>query len=256
MSRRALILMYHIVDHPRAADEAKYCCTPERFARQMAWLAEHHTPVSLDALLHWLETGEGPADPVAVTFDDGFAVTCENALPVLERLKIPATMFLVADRIGADNDWMHQRGRPRRRLMDLAQIRAMEAAGVTMGSHTLTHPRLPECPPERKAREIADSRKRLEDQLGHAVEHFAYPYGLYDDQALELVRTAGYRSACSTRSGFNNPRVDRYQLRRIEVFGSDRLWQFRNKLRFGTNDDHWTLPLRYYAGRLRARLGG
>ena len=257
VSQRATILMYHILDRPRSDQEAKYCCLPQRFEQQMAWLSRHHSPVGLDRLLEILDgAAPAPENPVAVTFDDGFASTFEHALPVLSRYRIPATMFIVAGRIGADNDWMHRRGRPRRRLMDAAQIREMEAAGVSIGSHTLSHPRLPECRHDDKGREIGDSKARLEDLLGHAVEHFAYPYGQYDDRDRERVAEAGYRSACSTRSGFNNPGTDRFQLRRIEIFGSDRLWQYRNKIRFGTNDDAWTLPLNYYLGRVAARLTG
>ena len=257
MNRRALILMYHILDKPLSSQETKYCCLPKRFEEQMAWLSKAFAPVDINHLLGFLDGKDlRPETPVVVTFDDGFTSTFEHAMPILERYRIPATMFIVAGRIGADNDWMQRRGRPRRTLMDAGQIREMNAAGITIGSHTLSHPQLPDCTPEEKATEIGDSRKRLEDLLGHAIEHFAYPFGLYDEDDLAIVQQAGYRSACSTRSGFNNPEVDRFQLRRIEIFGSDRLWQVRQKLKFGTNDDAWTLPLQYYADRVRARLTG
>jgi peptidoglycan/xylan/chitin deacetylase (PgdA/CDA1 family) len=87
------------------------------------------------------------------------------------------------------------------------------------------------------------------------VTAFAYPYGLFDDDARQAVAEAGFRTACSTRSGFNGPDADRYLLRRIEVFGGDNLWQFRQKLKFGANDVSNLYPLRYYAGRILARLG-
>ena len=255
MSRRATILMYHILDKPRAEQEAKYCCLPARFARQMAWIAKTRHPVSLDTLLAGLDGKAKLADnAVAVTFDDGFASTFEHSMPVLTGLRIPATMFMVADRIGGDNDWMHRRGMPQRTLMDASQLREMHAAGITIGSHTLTHPKLTECEPEQMSREIADSKSKLEDILSHPVQHFAYPYGLYDEAARRTVQESGYLSACSTRSGFNNKEIDRYQLRRIEVFGSDRLWNVKQKLKFGTNDDSWTLPAKYYLQRALSRL--
>jgi len=257
MSQRATILMYHILDTPRAEREAKYCCLPERFTEQMAWIAEARHPVSLDTLLAALDgKAELPDNAVAVTFDDGFSSTFENATPVLTRYRIPATMFIVADRIGQDNDWMHRRGMPEHALMDVGQIREMDAAGITIGSHTLTHPRLPECGPEEMSREIADSKARLEDILSRPVQHFAYPYGLYNDTARALVEQTGYLSACSTRSGFNNKETDRYELRRIEVFGNDRLWHLKQKLKFGTNDASWTLPANYYLRRALSRLSG
>ncbi len=74
--------------------------------------------------------------------------------------------------------------------------------------------------------------------------------------AHEAVEQSGYLSACSTRSGFNNQGTDRYLLRRIEVFNSDKLWHFKQKLKFGTNDAAWYLPLSYYSSRVRERLIG
>jgi peptidoglycan/xylan/chitin deacetylase (PgdA/CDA1 family) len=249
--------MYHILDTPRAEREAKYCCLPERFAEQMAWIAEARHPVSLDTLLAGLNGKvKLPDNAVAVTFDDGFASTFENAMPVLTRYRIQATMFMVANRIGGNNDWMHGRGMPQRALMDAEQIREMHAADITIGSHTLTHPKLPECVPDEMSREIADSKARLEDILSHPVQHFAYPYGLYNNTVRRIVEQSGYLSACSTRSGFNNKETDRYELRRIEVFGSDRLWNLKQKLKFGTNDASWTLPAKYYLRRTLSRLSG
>lgn len=255
MKGRALILMYHIVDTPRSAQESKYCCLPERFARQMAWLGRTHHPVGLDTLLAGLDGKEElPKKAVAVTFDDGFTRTFEEALPILTRYRIPATMFIVADRIGGNNDWMHARGMPRRRLMDAGQIRDMHTAGITIGSHTLSHPRLPECTSEKMRTEIADSKARLEDMLSSPITHFAYPYGLYDESARRLVEQCGYHSACSTRSGFNNKQTGRYELRRIEVYGSDLLWHLRQKMKFGINEASLSMPPKYYLRRALSRL--
>ena len=53
---------------------------------------------------------------------------------------------------------------------------------------------------------------------------------------------------------FDNKEISRYELRRIEVFGSDRLWNLKQKLKFGTNDDSWTLPAKYYLQRALSRL--
>lgn len=257
MNHRATILMYHILDKPQAERESKYCCLPERFDEQMGWIGRSHNPLGLDAILAGLDgTTELPDNAITVTFDDGFMSTFEHAMPVLARHRIPATMFIVANRIGGDNDWMHQRGMPRRTLMDAGQIRQMHAAKITIGSHTLSHPRLPECTPEQMALEITESKARLEELLSHPVQHFAYPYGLYNDEARRLVELAGYSSACSTRSGFNNEKTDRFELRRIEVFGSDGLWHLKQKMKFGTNEASWSLPAKYYLQRALSRISG
>ncbi len=254
---RVAILMYHIVAEPLSAQEARYCCSPGHFEAHMRHLAKTGTRLlaideiadALDGRIDW------PADSVAVTFDDGFADTFANALPVLARYRIPATMFALSDRLGASNDWMSGRGFPTRPLMSAAQLREMVAAGVTVGSHTRSHPRLPELDAKAKRDEIHGSKARLEDLLGCSVANFAYPYGLFDEDTRQAVEEAGYRSACSVRTGFNVPGMDRFLLRRIEVYGSDTLWQFRQKLRFGANDVSYFHPIRYYVGRISARLG-
>lgn len=254
--KRLVILMYHIVAEPRSAQEARYCCSPRRFEAQMRHLGQAGMRLlTLDEIADAFEQRTAwPDGGVAVTFDDGFADTFMNALPVLTRYHIPATMFAVSDLIGTSNDWMAARGFPKRRLMSGPELQEMSTAGIAIGSHTCTHPRLPELDAEAKRREIRNSKTRLEDTIGRSVTAFAYPYGQFDVDARNAVEETGYRVACSASSGFNGPDVDRYLLRRIEVYGSDNLWQFRQKLKFGANDVSNLYPLRYYAGRILARL--
>lgn len=252
---RALILMYHQVETPRSAQEHRFCATPLEFARQMDHLVEAYTPVTLEALLAGMR-GDAPLpqQAVHVTFDDGFVGVLEHAAPVLAERGIPATLFAVSSRLGQSNDWMAKRGFPERPLLDLAQMRELEAMDFVIGSHTRSHARLTEIGPEQLTDEVTASKHALEDALGKEVRHFAYPYGLFNDAVRDAVIAAGYRAACSTRSGFNRPGEDHYLLRRIDVFGTDRLWQFKQKLRFGSNESSRLYALRYYASRLRSRM--
>ncbi|HCX34484.1 MAG TPA: polysaccharide deacetylase [Rhodocyclaceae bacterium] len=254
---RALILMYHAVDEPRSAQEARFCVPPREFARQMHWLsASDYRPVSLETIVDCVEARRPvPDNAVAVTFDDGFADFREHALSILQQHDIRATLFAVEGLLDGINEWMHRRGFPSRALLSAGALRELGSAGITVGSHTLSHPRLTELSAGEAAREIRESKLRLEDLLGEPVRYFAYPYGLYDETVKRTVAEAGYRAACSTRPGFNRQDEDRFALRRIDVFGADALWQFRQKLRFGTNDATRLQPLRYYAGRAAARIG-
>lgn len=254
---RALILMYHLIDEPKSDKEHRFCTPPSEFARQMAYLVRSgFTPLSLDQLLSCMDGASPyPVNPIHVTFDDGFVGVLSHALPILQRHNIPATLFALSGRLGETNDWMHARGFPSRPLLSGVQLRELAAGGVAIGSHTRTHPRLTELSIEEATHEIANSRENLESVLGQKVDYFAYPYGLFNPMLRDTVVAAGYRAACSTLSGFNRPEQDRFLLRRIDVFGTDRLWQFRQKLRFGTNETSRFLPLRYYADRVAARAG-
>ena len=252
---RALILMYHIVAEPLSAREQRFCCPPAEFARQMAWLARgEYTPVSMDNLLDCLDgRAAWPKNPVHVTFDDGFVDILRNAVPSLVRHGIPATAFVLSGRLGQTNDWMHTRGFPQRNLVSGPELRELAAGGVTIGSHTQTHARLTEIAPGAAADEITVSKAELEDVTERNVKHFAYPHGLHTPAVRALVERAGYQAACSTLSGFNRPEQDRFLLRRLDIFGTDKLWQFRQKLRFGTNEATRLKPLTYYAGRIASR---
>lgn len=252
---RALILMYHLVDIPRSAQEHRFCTSPQDFVRQMDYLVAKYSPIALDELLCGV-IGQRPLPEraVHVTFDDGFTGVLEYAAPVLAARAIPATLFAVSDRLGRSNDWMTERGFPERRLLTVAQLRELEPAGFVIGSHTMTHARLTEIGGDRVADEIASSKMALEDALGSQVCYFAYPYGLLNEAVRGAVVEAGYRAACATVSGFNRCGQDPYLMRRIDVFGTDRLWQFRQKLRFGLNESSRLYGFRYYAGRVKARL--
>jgi peptidoglycan/xylan/chitin deacetylase (PgdA/CDA1 family) len=253
---RALVLMYHQVGLPLSPQEHRFCTSPQDFMAQMQWLVEvGYRGASLaDVLGHVTGQQALPERSVHVTFDDGFVGVLEYALPTLTALGIPATLFALPRRAGSTNDWMHQRGFPRRALMSPTQLKLLADEGITIGSHTCSHVRLPELPSTEAHSEIADSKHELEDMLGREVAHFAYPYGLVNSSVREMVMRAGYRSACSTRSGFNRAGEDPYMIRRLDISGKDKLWQFRQKLRHGTHDaSHWQ-PLAYYARRVATRI--
>jgi peptidoglycan/xylan/chitin deacetylase (PgdA/CDA1 family) len=254
---RPVILMYHQVDVPISAQELRFCTPPAEFAGQMNWLIDAgYRAVGLDDILAHVEGQvQLPEKSVHVTFDDGFVGVLEHALPTLMKLRIPSTLFALPQRTGAVNDWMHQRGFPRRALLSQPQLRVLADEGMTIGSHTCTHARLPDLRPDAAEGEIALSKRELEEMLGREVSHFAYPYGLFNEDVRKMVEQAGYRSACSTRSGFNRPGEDPFLLRRIDIAGTDKLWQFRQKLHYGVNGASRLQPLIYYAGRVAAHLG-
>jgi peptidoglycan/xylan/chitin deacetylase (PgdA/CDA1 family) len=95
------------------------------------------------------------------------------------------------------------------------QLREMAAAGIEIGSHTVTHPILTRVPADRLRRELEESRGRLEDMLGRPVTSFCYPNGAYDRIVRDAVERAGYRLAVTSDYGLNDPTSDPLALRRI-----------------------------------------
>lgn len=97
------------------------------------------------------------------------------------------------------------------------ELATLAKEGHEVGSHTLTHPLLPQCPDDELAREIGDSRTLLEERLGSPVESFCYPNGDWDARALREVERAGYRYAVTTAWGLNDPSDSLFLLRRCDM---------------------------------------
>ncbi len=97
---------------------------------------------------------------------------------------------------------------------------------MEVGSHSISHQRLHELPQDAAQYEIAESRTALRKMLGVPIEHFAYPFGQFTADIVELVRHAGYSSAMTVLPGVARASDDRLRLPRILVNGERGLWRF------------------------------
>jgi len=162
--------------------------------------------VSFAALVDALEGRDTlPSRAVVITFDDGWENQYSHAFPILRRFGLTATFFVFTSPIGID-----------RKLMTWEQLRELQAAGMTIGSHTRTHPVLPDYHAALH-NEVAMSRADIAQHLGRAPDFFAYPFGAWDAQCAAWARTAGYRAARTYRGGAWNGRSDLYHLRAVPV---------------------------------------
>ncbi len=171
---------------------------------------------------------------VVVTFDDGYLSTL-LAVPVLERLGFPGTVFVVT-RFGESGEpltwpgidnWA--RGPHAGELAPLgwADLAWLREAGWEVGSHTVTHPVLPSLDDEDLARELEGSRAAIAARLG-SCETIAYPYGLADDRVALAARQAGYLAGVTLTAAH---RRDEPQLRpRVGLYAADRGLRLRAKL--------------------------
>jgi peptidoglycan/xylan/chitin deacetylase (PgdA/CDA1 family) len=165
-----------------------------------------------------------------VTFDDAFASVL-HALPALERLGVPVTIFACSDyaRDGRPLD-VPELSRDAASLpdelatMDWDALRAIADRGVEIGSHTRTHPHLTWLSDDELELELRESRTALEKKLWRPCRFLAYPYGEEDGRVRAAAKAAGYEAAFALHSDERD--VDPFALPRVALFRSD-----RNRLR-------------------------
>jgi peptidoglycan/xylan/chitin deacetylase (PgdA/CDA1 family) len=251
--------MYHRVGEAHNDWERKYCVSAARFADHMRTLARAGwRAVPIDDFFNWLNgITQLPEQSFLLTFDDGFLGVHEHAAPILTALGWPATVFLVSRLIGQRDTWCegHNPSAATYPLMEASHIREMLAQGFSFQSHTRNHPDLPALDDKELHDQLAGARDDLQALLGEAVDYLAYPYGHYDDRVLYATQAAGYRAAFSVQPGFNRREVDRFRLRRLDVFGTDSSSALKRKITLGSNDGSLRHSLQYGASRVLARLG-
>ena len=222
------ILMYHrVCPH---SDHDQLAVSPMRFRRQIELLARRHRVISLRAAADQLSEPAGTA-AVALTFDDGYHDNLVHALPVLREFRLPATIFVTTAFCSQERRHFRYRESTGRVHLDWSEVRELSREpGITIGSHTCTHPFLSRLDYADAAREIADSRWIIESELGAPVDLFCYPSGDMGCREETLAREAGYRAAVTVAPGLNRPGQSPYALRRTEVTDRDGDTEFAMKL--------------------------
>jgi peptidoglycan/xylan/chitin deacetylase (PgdA/CDA1 family) len=206
------ILMYHRIDKLRSTLPAitrALTVDPGDFAAQMRWLASHdfHT-ITQEQLFGALEHGKRlPPKPIVITFDDGYRDVLSNAAPVMHRLGMRGTAYVITSRISGTDvsffSWL--------------QLNALEQNGIEVGSHTVDHAELPRLSDPAALQELIQSRHALELHLHHPVQWFSYPAGRFDARTEALVRQAGYVLAVTTQPGSRQDARAPLALHRYEV---------------------------------------
>ena len=217
------VLMYHkINDRPGN----RMSVPVGLFDEQMAKLRElGYTVVDLEAVLDYYVRGTPlPAGAVLITFDDGFRDNLENALPVLLRYGYPAVLFVPIGYLDESRPLPHEERLAARGLVNRTvrweELAELEAGGVRIESHGISHRPLADLEVDEAAREILLSKLRLEEALGRPVRAFAYIKGSELDYLLvhlSLLRQAGYDLAFTSVSGANGPSTDPLRLHRYNV---------------------------------------
>jgi peptidoglycan/xylan/chitin deacetylase (PgdA/CDA1 family) len=183
------VLVYHTISAPIEPLLADADISPERFARQLQWLARWRRVVPL------AETLRAPASRnlVAITFDDGYRDNLTVALPLLEKFQLPMTLFVTAGFIGREGYLSEQ---------ELREISGHPL--VTIGAHGLWHRHFNQLTAADARLELIESRRLLADITGKTVDLLAWPYGECNEELEQLSAECGYRASWSVWKGTNS----------------------------------------------------
>jgi peptidoglycan/xylan/chitin deacetylase (PgdA/CDA1 family) len=227
-AQRAVILAYHSVGY--AKDQ--FTITPEAFAWQLKELQrEGCSVVSVNELDRMM--GEGSIHPrtVVITFDDGRKDNYEHVFPLIQKYKVPISIFLVTGSIGtrlpdtvSDSEALTE-----------TEIRDMDASGwVTFGAHTVSHPKLTQISEEDVKREVTESKVAVEKLLSKSCDYLAYPYGRVSASVEVAAKHAGFALALATEAGVVTPDSPRYRLPRNGIDANTSHAAFKGILAHGS----------------------
>lgn len=212
-----VVLLYHRIVDDRAN---LWTTNTKAFREQINWLKGEFEFISLAEVQRRLRAAENRTPAVHITFDDGYAVNCEMALPLLIAERIPVTYFVTADSILKGGYFAHDTAMGHRfEPNSLEELQALAAAGVEIGHHTRTHADMGQL--KDRARiydELVTSRNELQAALGHPIRYFAFPYGQHhrlSSAAFQVAYHNGYDGVCSSYGGYNFPGDDPFHIQRI-----------------------------------------
>ncbi|MHB1354980.1 MAG: polysaccharide deacetylase family protein [Anaerolineae bacterium] len=208
------ILMYHNIkdlDNEPDVSQSQFDWTVRDtdFQQQMYYLRDNgwHT-VSPKMLIAYFAGESLPPKPVIIAIDDAWVSLLTRAWPVFLETGLRPIAYVVAEfaTYGTETDYL---------VWD--QLRDLVAQGLWIGSHSYGHVSLYELPAEELHHEVFDSRQEIEQQLGVTLDSFCYPFGAYDDTAVDEVQAAGFTSAVTLNPvGYQDP-TEPFRLNRLRI---------------------------------------
>ncbi|MEP7279610.1 MAG: polysaccharide deacetylase family protein [Bacteroidota bacterium] len=206
------ILCYHQIRNWRPSDskQAKDYIVPETaFAAQIKMLADsgYHS-ISANQLYNYLTRGTSlPSNPIMLTFDDTDLAQYTIAKPAMEKYGFKGMFFIMTVSLGRPN------------YMSRAQVKELSDAGHEIGSHTWDHKNIKKYTAADWVIQIDKPTKTLESITGKPIQYFAYPFGLWNNEALTQLKQRGFLAAFQL-SAKRNETEPLYTIRRMIVPGA------------------------------------
>lgn len=172
---------------------------------------EYHF-ISVDQYFAMMQKERYDKKFIVVTLDDGYADNCEIAYPIFKKYNIPFCIFVTKNYV--------QQGQKPYRYLTLEQIQKLNNEPLcTFGSHTISHPSLHTLTQEDMLEEIQTCKEWLEQVTQKPMDYFAYPYGSYNSETIDVVRHLNIKMAFAAWGGEirKGKTVDHYRVPRVLI---------------------------------------
>jgi peptidoglycan/xylan/chitin deacetylase (PgdA/CDA1 family) len=203
------ILLYHYVEYVKDKGDTirqSLDIVPRVFEEQIqTLLADSYTFITMDDLADYLDGKRLlPPKPIILTFDDGYRDLYTDVLPILQKYNVKAVAYIVSGFVDKPN------------FMTTQELREVASSGlVEIAAHSVHHLNLKAIKPDLAQKEVEESKGAIEKLVGIPVHNFAYPYGDFNQNIIEFVQKAGYRTAASVIAGSIHSEQDRYFIYRL-----------------------------------------
>jgi len=192
-----------------------------RFEKFCEFFRAQFNVISLSEQVAGCNAGRNMGGTLSITFDDGYSDNCEVAAPILRKLGLPATFFVITGFIGTQTVAFWDQRLPRAPgWMDWDQLRSLASQGFEIGCHTHTHIDLGTADEQTVWADLELSRRKLYEQMGQPTTLFAYPFGGRDnisERSRALVRKAGFVCCAGCFGGINPGMGPAFDLNRISI---------------------------------------
>jgi len=217
--KRVPIICYHSVTGdaaPVARDPHKQHIPVKLFLSQLDYLQTHHNVISLSEYVEARRNKRKlPDRSVVLTFDDGFEDFYSVAAPHLYERKLPATVFIITDRVFG-------RFVPEgESFLSWDQIRELAAGGIEIGSHSCSHLPLSGLTREEGNKELSESRALLQSNVGCSPIPLSYPFGQTSESISRLAQSMDFTCAIASDSGPNREDASIFMLSRTVIASDD-----------------------------------
>ncbi len=193
---RVPVLMYHHVQpEAQAKEKGQTALTVDSgfFDTQMQYLAQNgYTTLFANELIDALRNHTGlPPKPVVITIDDGYADNFIYALPILQKYNLKANIMLASGLMGVSD------------MLSWDQVKGLKSSGlIYFTNHTWSHYAINHGAQEKISSEIDIAKQQIQDNTGQAVNVFTYPYGAFNNNAIQILSQKGYTGAFTEIPGF------------------------------------------------------